>query len=40
VALHDGPCLGFVAEAAGCHDAPEISQFGGWRAWLDAGRPA
>ena len=38
VDLEDGPCIGFVAEAAGCADAPDISRFGGWRAWLDAGR--
>ncbi len=34
VALKDGPCLGFLAETAGIGDAPEITQFGGWRAWL------
>ncbi len=36
VALHDGPCLGFIAEAAGVADAPDITRFGGWRAWLRA----
>jgi allophanate hydrolase len=36
VALADGPCLGFLAESAGVADAPEITQHGGWRAWLHA----
>ncbi len=36
VELHDGPCLGFIAEAAGVADAPDITRFGGWRAWLQA----
>jgi len=36
VELHDGPCLGFIAEAAGVTDAPDITRFGGWRAWLRA----
>jgi allophanate hydrolase len=36
VELHEGPCLGFIAEAAGVADAPDITQFGGWRAWLRA----
>jgi allophanate hydrolase len=36
VALRDGPCLGFVAEAAGVADATDITRFGGWRAWLQA----
>lgn len=39
VQLRDGPCLGFLAEAAGTRDCPDISRFGGWRAWLAAGRP-
>ncbi len=34
VALEDGPCLGFLAEAAGVADAPDITATGGWRAWL------
>jgi allophanate hydrolase len=36
VALQDGPCLGFVAEAAACAEAPDITAFGGWRGWLAA----
>jgi allophanate hydrolase len=36
VELSDGPCLGFLAEAAGCAGATEITRFGGWRAWLKA----
>jgi allophanate hydrolase len=36
VALQDGPCLGFLAEAAGVAGAPDITHFGGWRAWLQA----
>ena len=39
VALEDGPCLGFLAEAGGLGEAPDISAHGGWRAWL-AGAPA
>jgi allophanate hydrolase len=34
VQLHDGPCLGFLAEQGGIGDAPEITHLGGWRAWL------
>jgi allophanate hydrolase len=34
VELHDGPCLGFIAEASGVSDAPDITRFGGWHAWL------
>lgn len=34
VALADGPCLGFLAESAGVADAPDVTRFGGWRAWL------
>ena len=34
VELADGPCLGFLAEAAGVRDAPDITRFGGWRAYL------
>ena len=32
--LSDGPCLGFLAEAAGIGDAPEITALQGWRAYL------
>jgi allophanate hydrolase len=39
VTLTDGPCLGFLAEAAGVAGAPDITSFGGWRGWLAAGRP-
>ena len=34
VTLEDGPCLGFLAEAAGVVETPDITRFGGWRAWL------
>ncbi len=34
VALADGPCLGFLAEAHATADAPDITGGGGWRAWL------
>ncbi len=34
VELTDGACLGFLAEAAGVAGAPDITQFGGWRAYL------
>ncbi|GAN78518.1 glutamyl-tRNA(Gln) amidotransferase subunit A [Acidisphaera rubrifaciens HS-AP3] len=34
VALDDGPCLGFLAEAAGVDGAPDITSLGGWRAYL------
>jgi allophanate hydrolase len=34
VALEDGPCLGFLAEAAGVADAEDITAAGGWRAYL------
>jgi allophanate hydrolase len=37
VELENGPCLGFLAEAAGVAGAPEITQYGGWRAWLARG---
>ena len=42
VALDDGPCLGFLAEAEGVAGAPDITHHGGWRAYLAAGgaRPA
>jgi allophanate hydrolase len=33
VALADGPCIGFLAEAAGVAGAEDITRFGGWRAW-------
>ena len=36
VALTDGPCLGFLAEAAAVVDAKDITGFGGWRGWLAA----
>jgi allophanate hydrolase len=36
VQLADGPCLGFLAEPSGVSGAPEITQYGGWRAWLAA----
>ena len=39
VVLSDGPCLGFLAEAAGVAGAQDITSFGGWRGWLAAGRP-
>ena len=34
VQLQDGPCLGFLAEAAGVAGAPEITHHGGWRGYL------
>jgi len=34
VQLEDGPCLGFLSEAAGVAGAPEITEIGGWRAYL------
>jgi allophanate hydrolase len=34
VALQDGPCLGFLAEAAGVVAARDITAFGGWRAFI------
>jgi allophanate hydrolase len=34
VQLDSGKCVGFLAEAAGVDGAPEITGFGGWRAWL------
>jgi allophanate hydrolase len=36
VELEDGPCLGFLAEPAGCTGAPDITALGGWRAWIEA----
>jgi allophanate hydrolase len=36
VALEDGPCLGFLAEAFAVEGAPDITAHGGWRAWLKA----
>lgn len=33
--LCDGPCLGFLAEAAGVVGAPDITALGGWRACLE-----
>jgi allophanate hydrolase len=34
VALDHGPCLGFLAEAAGIEQARDITRYGGWRAWI------
>ena len=34
VDLESGPCLGFLAEASGVADAPDVTPYGGWRAWL------
>jgi allophanate hydrolase len=34
--LSDGTCLGFLAEAAAVASARDITEFGGWRAWLAA----
>lgn len=34
VALDDGVCLGFLAEAAAVSGLPDITALGGWRAWL------
>jgi allophanate hydrolase len=34
VSLASGPCLGFLAEAAGVEGAPDITAHGGWRGWL------
>ena len=34
VALESGPCLGFLAEAAGVAGAEDVTAYGGWRAWL------
>jgi allophanate hydrolase len=36
VELVEGPCLGFLSEAAGIADARDITCHGGWRAWLAA----
>jgi allophanate hydrolase len=36
VVLEDGPCLGFLAEAQALDSAPDITAYGGWRAWLAA----
>jgi allophanate hydrolase len=36
VALEDGPCLGFLAEAHALENEPDITAYGGWRAWLAA----
>ncbi len=36
VMLEGGPCLGFLAEAAGVAGAPDITHHGGWRAFLAA----
>ncbi len=37
VVLDDGPCLGFLAEAACVADGIDITHLGGWRAWLQSG---
>lgn len=37
VQLAFGPCLGFLAEAAGTVDAREITHLGGWRSYLKSG---
>lgn len=34
VMLEDGACLGFLAEAAGVANTPDITALGGWRAYL------
>ena len=34
VSLEEGPCLGFLAEAAGVEGAADITGFGGWRGYL------
>ncbi len=34
VALEDGPCLGFLAEAQALAGTPDITVHGGWRGWL------
>jgi allophanate hydrolase len=39
VELEDGPCLGFLAEAAGVAGMPDITKYDGWRGWLAAGKP-
>ena len=39
VSLESGPCLGFLAEAAGVEGTPDISAHGGWRAFLAASGP-
>ena len=39
VLLESGPCLGFLAEADGVAGAPEITELGGWRAYLAASDP-
>ena len=39
VALEDGPCLGFLAETQALSDAPDITAYGGWRAWLASRTP-
>jgi len=36
VTLDDGPCLGFLAEIQGLNDAPDITEHGGWRAFLSS----
>ncbi len=36
IELQDGLCLGVLAESTAVADAPDITRFGGWRAWLEA----
>jgi allophanate hydrolase len=36
VALDNGSCLGFLAEAQAVQSAPDITAHGGWRAWVAA----
>lgn len=40
VTLEDGPCLGFLAEAAAVEGTPDITASGGWRAYLAASMTA
>jgi allophanate hydrolase len=40
VALEDGDCLGFLAEAEALAGTRDITAFGGWRAWLAQGATA
>jgi allophanate hydrolase len=39
VALEDGACLGFLAEAAGVAGSTDITEYGGWRNWLASRTP-
>ena len=40
VDLEDGPCLGFLAEAAAIDGTPDITAHGGWRGYLAASMTA